>query len=113
MLIYLIINNLPTADLSFKSLYLQIPERSNLTLVLISRGFCTCSKTIDNTYQDILKRHRCLYSMAFKYILISIIDRFATNTSPHAALLFESFVCVFDCISRFDLVPCLYLVAMA
>ena len=27
--------------------------------------------------------------MAFKYILISIIDRFATNTSPHAALLFE------------------------
>ena len=49
------------------------------------------SKTIDNTYQDILKRHRIfiLYSMAFKYILISIIDRFATNTSPHAALLFE------------------------
>ena len=25
--------------------------------------------------------------MALKYILIGIIDRFATNTSPHAALL--------------------------
>ena len=30
-----------------------------------------------------------LFSMALKYILISIIDRFAINTSPHAALLFK------------------------
>ena len=30
-----------------------------------------------------------LFSMALKKILIGIIDRFATNMSPHAALLFE------------------------